>query len=935
MPTGPQLRIALLGPPLIEVDGRPLDVDTRKATALLAYLAFTGRPARRDSLAGLLWPEASPDRARATLRRTLSTLKSALDSRWLEIGRDTVAFSGTGIWLDVDELRRLVATTESHGHAANETCSLCLEPLQQAAALDRGSFLAGFGLRDSAAFDDWQQLAGDEVHREVASVLDRLAGALAAAGNPTQAIACARRRLALDPLHEPAYRQLIGLLAEVGDRQAAMEQYRDCVRVLDRELGVRPLDETTALYHAIVEGSATAPSPPVVAVAKSQSAEAPYDLVGRDAELRELLETYDGLGADGRVVALVGEAGIGKTRLAEELLAHVAARGRMALAVRCYEEERSLAYGVVLELVRGAAAVAPPFADDLWWVAEVARLAPELGVPASQPLDSEAGQVRFYEAVAELLHHGAGPEPAALYVDDAHWADESSLALLAYLAHRLRGRPLLLAASWRPEEAAQDHPVRRLVADAHRTGRASVIELGRLSGADVAQLVASTGRSSDLGARLYVESGGLPFFVVEYLDALARGDDEPDWALPVGVRDLLERRLAGLGELSLQVLAAAAVLGRAFDPDTVRAASGRSDEEVVLALEELVGCGLLVEGSDGVVDFRHEQARELVGSRMTLARRRLLHRRAAAELDSHGRRESQAAMTAYHLAAAGDEAAAAERYRVAADHARRLYANAEALAHYRASLALGLPDPAALHEAIGDLETLAGDYGAAFASYETAAALADRALLPEIERRIGLLHLRRGEWELAEASLAAASEGLEPSSRSLATADRALAAHRMGDEATARELAGSALHLAEEIDDAGALAQAHNVLGMLAGRRGDDAEAITHLELGASIARSAGDAGAETAALNNLALAVRSSGNPVRAIALTTTALELSVRQGDRHREAALRNNLADLLRSEGRDAEAIEELKRAVAIFAEIGEPGKLEPEIWKLSEW
>ena len=934
MPHRPQLRIALLGPPSIEVDGRPLEVDTRKATALLAYLAFTARPVRRDSLASLLWPETNPDRARATLRRTLSTLKSALDSRWLEVGRDTVALSEAGVWFDVDELRRLAATTQGHGHAANETCSRCLAPLKQAADLDRGSFLAGFGLRDSAAFDDWQQLAGDEVQREVASVLDRLAAALAAAGNPTHAIACARRRLALDPLHESAHRQLIRLLAEVGDRQAAMEQYRDCVRVLDRELGVRPLDETTALYHAIVEGSLET-TPPAALIVPLVTTEAPYALVGRDAEVRELLETYERLGPDGRVVAIVGEAGIGKTRLGEELLAHVTAKGRMALVVRCYEEERGLAYGVVLQLVRGAVAVAPPFAGDAWWVAEVARLAPELGAQASQPLDSEAAQVRFYEAVTELLLHSAGAEPAALFVDDAHWADESSLALLAYVAHRLQERPLVLAASWRPEEVAQDHPVRRLVADAQRTGDAEVIELGRLSSADVAQLVASTGRSGELGSRLYLESGGLPFFVVEYLDALARGDDEPDWALPVGVRDLLERRLAGLGELSLQVLAAAAVLGRAFDPDTVRAASGRTDEEVVLALEELVACGLLVEGSDGALDFRHEQARDLVGTRMTLARRRLLHRRAAAELDGRGKRESQAAIAAFHLAAAGDEREAAERYRVAGDHARRLFANAEALGHYRASLALGLTDAAALHEAIGDLETLAGNYGAAFASYETAAALADHALLPQIEHRIGLLHLRRGEWELAEASLAAASHGLEPASRSLAVADRALAAHRMGDDATAVELAGSALRLAEEIDDPGALAQAHNIVGMLAGSRGDHEEAITQLELGRALAHEAGDTGAETAALNNLALAVRASGDPRRAIELTMTALDLCIRQGDRHREAALRNNLADLLRATGRQDDAMEELKRAVALFAEIGEEGRLEPEIWKLTGW
>ncbi len=932
---GPQLRIALLGPPSIDVDGRPLDVDTRKATALLAYLAFTGRPARRDSLAALLWPETSPDRARATLRRTLSTLKTALDARFIDIGRDTVALSGAGVWVDVDELRDLVAATESHGHAASETCSRCLEPLQRAAALDRGSFLAGFGLRDSAAFDDWQQLAGDEVRRELASVLDRLAGALAASGNPTQAIACARRRLALDPLHEPAHRQLIGLLAGVGDRQAAMEQYRDCVRVLDRELGVRPLDETTALYHAIVEGASTAPTPPAVVIVKAQATDSSYDLVGRDAELSNLLGLYDSLSADGRVVALVGEAGIGKTRLGEELLAHVAARGRMALAVRCYEEERGLAYGVVLELVRSAASVAPPFDDDLWWVAEVARLAPELGAPAAQPLDSEAAQVRLYEAVAELIQHAADARPAVISVDDAHWADESSLSFLTYLAHRLRGRPVLLAASWRPEEVRGDHPVRRLVSDAQRTGRASVIELGRLSGADVTQLVASTGRGDELGARLFHESGGLPFFVVEYLDALARGEDEPDWALPVGVRDLLERRLSGLGELASQVLAAAAVLGRAFDPDTVRAASGRSDEEVVLALEELVARGLLIEGADGALDFRHEQARDLVGSRMSLARRRLLHRRAATELDGRGNRENQAAVAAFHLAAAGDDAAAAERYRVAGDHARRLFAHAEALGHYRSSLALGLADATPLHEAIGDLETLAGNYGAAFASYETAAALAAPDALPEIERRIGLLHLRRGEWELADASLCAASEGLDPARRSLATADRALAAHRMGDDDSANELAAAALALAEGTGDHGALAQAHNVAGMLAGSRGDDDEAVAQLELSVSIAHAAGDAGAETAALNNLALAVRSSGDPQRAIALTTSALDLCVRLGDRHREAALRNNLADLLRQTGRSDEAMAELKQAVTLFAEIGEEGRLEPEIWKLTGW
>jgi DNA-binding SARP family transcriptional activator len=177
-----RLSIALLGPPIAEVDGQPLAVDTRKATAMLAYLAIEGRSVRRDTLASLLWRDTDPERARSALRRTLSTLRTALGGRWLETGRDLVALGGDGVALDVAELRRLVAECSTHGHAPTETCSACLEPLRAAAALDRGPFLSGFGLRDSTEFDDWQQLTTDALGREVAVVLDRLTEALTHAG---------------------------------------------------------------------------------------------------------------------------------------------------------------------------------------------------------------------------------------------------------------------------------------------------------------------------------------------------------------------------------------------------------------------------------------------------------------------------------------------------------------------------------------------------------------------------------------------------------------------------------------------------------------------------------------------------------------------------------------------------------------------------------
>jgi tetratricopeptide (TPR) repeat protein len=128
---------------------------------------------------------------------------------------------------------------------------------------------------------------------------------------------------------------------------------------------------------------------------------------------------------------------------------------------------------------------------------------------------------------------------------------------------------------------------------------------------------------------------------------------------------------------------------------------------------------------------------------------------------------------------------------------------------------------------------------------------------------------------------------------------------------------------------------AHNILGILAASRGDAGEAVAHLEQALSLAESSGDDAAAAAALNNLALAVAGAGETERAIELTRAGLERAGAVGDRHREAALRNRHADLLHAAGRREEAMAELKQAVALFAEVGEPGKLEPEIWKLSEW
>jgi DNA-binding SARP family transcriptional activator len=261
-----ELRIALLGPPRVERDGAPIEVDTRKAIALLAYLAMAPERHGRDAVAGLLWPDYDTEHARGALRRTLSTLNKAVGPGWLVADRTTVGFARTSFFLDVARFEELLAGCRAHGHAPEATCPACVEPLAEAARLHRGDFLAGFGLRDSTSFDDWQYFQAERLRRELAGALERLAQAQIGQHRWDDAVDAARRWLALDPLHEPAHRQLMRIYAWSGRRGAALRQFQACQRVLEEELGVEPLEETVAVHEAtqsnrLPRGRGPAPPP--------------------------------------------------------------------------------------------------------------------------------------------------------------------------------------------------------------------------------------------------------------------------------------------------------------------------------------------------------------------------------------------------------------------------------------------------------------------------------------------------------------------------------------------------------------------------------------------------------------------------------------------------------------------------------------------------
>jgi tetratricopeptide (TPR) repeat protein len=540
-----------------------------------------------------------------------------------------------------------------------------------------------------------------------------------------------------------------------------------------------------------------------------------------------------------------------------------------------------------------------------------------------------------------------GTDGGLIWVDDVDRADASSAEVLAYLARRLHGRPTAILLSGRFEAAdAPEVPAALSLALRDADVRIQVERLGRSGVASMAAQALGPGATAEVVDALLAETEGLPLYVAEALAAPASIGD----AVPGGMLALLRSRIASVDEVGRQVLAAAAVIGRSFDFETVRAAAGRGEEETVDGLEALVRRGLIREvlanGAGEVrYDFTHGRLRDVAYDDTSLARRRLLHGRVADALARSGsglRDATRWALIATHATLAGRTSEAAAAHLRAGQRARDVYANPEAREHFEAALALGHPEAAAIHEALGDLLTLVGDYAGALGHRDGRGGGRPDAR-GSIEHRIGPSTPTRPCPGGAPPGSSSALAGSGP--EAVILVDHGAIAIGLGDEAGARRLAEQAYDLSADHEDQIGVARAEALLGMLARRSGDLAAARRHLEAAlttlddvdrAARTNEPPDPGVRTAALNTLALVESDAGDPVAAEALMRDALVRCQRQGDRHRQAALENNLADLLHAQGRQDESMEHLKRAVAIFAEIGgRPGELEPEVWKLVEW
>ena len=253
----PSLHIYLFGSPRVEHDGNPIIIRRRKTIALLAYLATTGHPHSRESLAALLWSENDSASARANLRRDLSRLKKTLGQHHLAIER---AQAGMAIqkmdeagdwWLDVAAFQAHVGLLRDHDHFPEQACAACLTASQEAVALYKSDFMSGFTLPDSPAYDEWQFFQAESLRQALADILQRLTIWHSSQAEYARGIEYGRRWLALDNLYEAAHQQLMRLYAWDGQYAAALRQYDECVRILEEELGVKPQPQTEAVLQSI------------------------------------------------------------------------------------------------------------------------------------------------------------------------------------------------------------------------------------------------------------------------------------------------------------------------------------------------------------------------------------------------------------------------------------------------------------------------------------------------------------------------------------------------------------------------------------------------------------------------------------------------------------------------------------------------------------
>jgi DNA-binding SARP family transcriptional activator len=793
-----KLEFRLLGPLEVRDELGQVSLGTPQQRALLAVLLLNANQVvSRDRLLDELWGAQPPETAAKLVQLYVSRLRNALEPD--RVGPGNVLVTQTpGYLLRVDpddlDLHRFERLLEE-GRAAlsAEAWGDAAERLRQALALWRGPPLG------DAAFESFAEAEiGRLEELRLAALEDRIEAELAL--GRSDLVGELEGLIVRNPLRERLRGQLMLALYRSGRQSEALEAYRETRATLVDAVGVEPGPALQRLEHAILTHdpvldaphgphpgqSATVPTAtelPTSAEAEAAAASTPDAFVGRRHELGELLSGLDeALAGRGSVFLVAGDAGIGKSRLLDELAHHARERGARVLWGRCWEAGGAPAYwpwvqplrAYVHERDHGAlrGEIGVGGAELATILPELRELLPDL--PAAPSLEPEAARFRLFEAMTSFLVEAANTEPLVLVIDDLHAADEPSLLFLQFLAGQLRGAPVLIAGAYRDVELEPDTPLASVLAELARERGTRHLALAGLSEPEVGGLIRSCAgvRPPDRSvAAIHHGTEGNPLFVGEVVRLLSSegrletvGDTTPEvLRVPAGVREVIGRRLRQLSEACRGILALVSVLGREFEFRALAHVSERTEEELLDALEEALAARVVSEvpGAPDRLRFAHALIRDTLYGELGGPRRLRLHREVGEALEAlyADDREPHLAELAYHFSGAGqagDASKAVGYARAAGDRAVRLFAYEEAVRLYRLALeALG-PDGAQSKEvrcelllAVGGAQARAGQGPEAKSTFLRAAELARSADLPNLLARAAAGYGGRFLWPRA------------------------------------------------------------------------------------------------------------------------------------------------------------------------------------------
>ncbi len=700
------LEVSLLGEQYVKGSTATNLTRSSRPIALLGLLAVhSNAPQPRQRLAAIFWPDSTEAQARTNLRRELHHLRVLLGD-----DPSLVVEPATLMWrewptcrVDVCVFHRerqlaLQALAAGDQHAMLEHGAAAVEEY-------RGDLLPGM-------YDDWVLAERDELRRQCVELCDRLAAGWRNVGDLGKAVEYSRLRVRLEPLEEVGYQTLMELQADAGDRAGAISTFHKCAEVLDHELQVKPSEATETLAERLLSSDGPdmprARSPRHARTRLAQRAR----LAGRDRELDQILECWKSAGEGRpRLLVVTGDAGVGKSRLISELAHKARTDGAVVATTRCFGMAGALALKPAADWLRHPRIQRSLATLDEIWRAEVDRLIPgatgdtafgKRKRPPPEPIVASRAMVdawrrhRFFEGLARGIL--AVDQPTLLVLDDLQWCDDETTAWLPLLLGRAAGAPLLIAATARRAELADNAEVSRLLPALRSAGSLIEMALPPLERNGVRALAASfldREPSDEEVSLLVTATGGYPLYVVEAIRSASDRDQGGPLSSLGDLSSVLRSRLEAASPHAREVAALASAVGRDFSLDLLTEASDLDVDLVVRSVDELWRQGIFREQPSGY-DFSHDLIRDAAYASVSPPNRWLLHRRIAQSLQIlHSEREDDvAAQLAEQYDRGGRPDRARHYYRRAAQLAAAVFANSEAVRCFRRCLELTAQQPA-------------------------------------------------------------------------------------------------------------------------------------------------------------------------------------------------------------------------------------------------